>query len=730
MKRTNGEVSGFALKHIVVKHCCMGMFLLMPACLWAQESGDDLFEMSLEQLAQVEVTIATGSAQSLKSAPAIATVITAEDIKAMGATELDQVLESVPGLHVSRSANQLSAVYSIRGNHNATNSQILMLLNGVPVKDIYTGGTPRRFRMPVANISRVEVIRGPGSALYGADAFAGVINVITKNSDELAKAAIGARTGSFSSREAWVQHGGLWGDWKVAFSTALSRSDGDRGRIVDADLQTILDRNLGTTATRAPGALDTRYNVRDTHLELSRGEWNVKLWNWDNSGGVGPGVAQALDPEGRQDITRYNLDIGYQNPQWTEQWGLDARLGYGYMNSQLHFVILPAGAVVPIGADGNVNPTAPVGLVSFPSGLIGDPGMLQRDLTLAVTASYSGWQDQRLRIGVGGQHSGLETNEAKNFGPGVIDGTVSPIGGRLTDVTNTPNVYTPEKRRTLKYVLVQDEWQMNTDWALTVGLRHDQYSDFGSTTNPRLALVWATNDKLTSKLLYGQAFRAPTFVELYVSNNPAFLGNSNIQPETIKTLELGFDYRPADNTRTALNLFSYATKNNIEFKADPAPLTTVSAQNTEGQRGHGFELEGEWRPSPVVQLRANYAWQNSKRKDTGQRVEDAPGKHAFVNARWNFLANWTAAAQANWIADRKRAVGDTRSAIADYTTVDLTLRRRHLAKDLELAASVRNAFKANAREPSNGTIPGDYPLEGRSFYVELKYELDTAARQP
>lgn len=111
-------------------------------------------------------------------------------------------------------------------------------------------------------------------------------------------------------------------------------------------------------------------------------------------------------------------------------------------------------------------------------------------------------------------------------------------------------------------------------------------------------------------------------------------------------------------------------------------------------------------------------------------MADAPGQRAFFDARWKFLPGWTAGAQVNRVADRKRVAGDTRDAIKDYTTVDMTLRHQFIAQNMELAASVRNAFNADAREPSNGTIPGDYPLEKRSFHIELKYALDARSAKP
>jgi outer membrane receptor for ferrienterochelin and colicins len=131
-------------------------------------------------------SIATGTQKPLHLAPAVASVITSDDIQKMGATTLDEALAMVPGVHVSASPlKDLNSLYSIRGLGAGTNSQVLVTINGIPVRDPYTGGRINTYRLPVANISRIEVIRGPGSAMFGSDAFAGVINVVTKSADEI-----------------------------------------------------------------------------------------------------------------------------------------------------------------------------------------------------------------------------------------------------------------------------------------------------------------------------------------------------------------------------------------------------------------------------------------------------------------------------------------------------------------------------------------------------------------
>ena len=127
------------------------------------------------------VRIATGTAKPIRFAPSIASVITIDDIQRSGARTLAEVLESVPGIHISDSVLFDDDLISIRGVHTSNNPQVLVLIDGVEVRHLFTAARPAGFRLPLGNVHRIEIIRGPGSAIYGADAFSGVINVITKS---------------------------------------------------------------------------------------------------------------------------------------------------------------------------------------------------------------------------------------------------------------------------------------------------------------------------------------------------------------------------------------------------------------------------------------------------------------------------------------------------------------------------------------------------------------------
>jgi len=176
----------------------------------------DYFAMSPAELAATSVTIATGTPKSVSQSAAVTSVVTAEQIKAMGATELHEVLETIPGIHASLQSSTNDYSYSLRGIRNATNSELLMMVNGTRINTPFRGSTMTHFELPLEAIARVEVIRGPGSALYGADAFAGVVNIITKKSKDINGTQMGVRAGDAGTQSGWMRMS-CWcyhlGDW-------------------------------------------------------------------------------------------------------------------------------------------------------------------------------------------------------------------------------------------------------------------------------------------------------------------------------------------------------------------------------------------------------------------------------------------------------------------------------------------------------------------------------------
>ncbi len=696
------------MQTLLFKGLCATFPLLWAAGLWAAETSEE------EQLALVYgdksfVSIATGARQPVARAPAVATVITAQDIAALGATDLNEALEAVPGLHVSRLLTYAGKpIFIIRGIYSAFNPQVLVLLDGVPLTSVFLGDRGDVWGgMPLDNVERIEVMRGPGSALYGADAFAGVVNVITKTAADIDGTQAGARAGSFRTRDAWLLHGGRWAGMAVAAYLRYGRNE-EHSRPVDADAQSGLDPVFGTHASLAPAPLRMGAEGIDAQLTLSAGNWRGQA-SYKRRHVQINGIASALGG-GDGDMERFIADLGYEARDLAGAWDLSLRASYVGYDKQASVLLYPPGA---FGG-------------AFPDGMIGTPGHWERNTRLSASALFKGLRQHQWRIGLGLERPEIyKTTEAKNFNfvyvPGVGNLPV-PLGG-MVDVSATAPYLTPHKRQ-VRYAYLQDEWQLAPDWTLTAGVRHDRYSDFGGTTNPRVALVWSAAYNVTAKLLYGRAFRAPSFTELYNINNPVALGNPAVRPETIASLEAALAWQPTPTLQTALSLFRHRMRDILRLVPNADPTTGSTAQNHGSQTGRGFELELGWDAGPRWRLAGNYAFQRSSDDAKGQDAGMAPHHHLNLRIDHRLAPSWILGAQFNCVAGRMREPGDTRPQIANYRTTDLNLRST-VIPGWELRAIVRNIFDTDAREPSPapGLIPHDLPLPRRTWTLQASHDL-------
>jgi outer membrane receptor protein involved in Fe transport len=677
------------------------------------------------------ITVATGTTRSLRDTPAVATVITAEDITRIGATDLGEALETVPGLHMSVNATYLP-VFSIRGIHTDVSPQVLVLVNGIPQTNVFDGQLGRVWiSLPVRNISRIEVIRGPGSALYGADAFSGVINIITKNRTDLDGLTVGGRVGSFDRRDWFGTYGGNFSGFETAFTIEGIRHDG-HNRKIDADSQSFLDPFFvepffGAGASLAPGNVSVHRDLINARADFARGPWRIRLGYLGGEGGAGVGAAQALDPKGVGDARRISNDLTFDEPRFRENLGLTVQASFYDVRNLARLRLFPPGAAFP-DQPPDPSPLCPGGLCVFPDGVLGNPDVYERHYRLETSTLYSGFAKHTMRTGVGYRlEDQYRVEESKNFfiPPGGM--FPEPLPGGITDVSDTVP-FSREEDRTVRYFFAQDEWDFVPDWTLTTGARVDDYSDFGTTVNPRLALVWQTSYRLTTKALYGRAFRAPSFQELFNINNPNSIGNPDLDPETINTWEIVFDYRPQANLRSAINFYYYEMDDIIRFVSGPG-LAGPTAQNTGRQTGYGVEAELSWQALRGLRVSGNYAYQHSTDEEADDDVGLAPTHQAYLRADWKVAPQWNLNGQVTGIFGRKREPLDSRREVDDYVTFDLTLRGDDFTPGWGVAFSARNLFNADAREPSFVTmggalIPHDLPLAGRNVYIELSRRFE------
>lgn len=608
---------------------------LAPIAQANNDTGlERLLMMSMDELMSLKVRISTHTEQTLSRAPSVVSVITQDDIRASGATNLTEILQSVPGIYVRANLFGFRPLISFRG---ATGTHTLLMLNGAPLKDLVWNAGIFWKGLPVSMIERVEIIRGPGSALFGSDASAGVINVITRTAGRIEQSEAGIRLGSFDSQAGWLRHGTKWNGFDIAFTAELSHTDG-HDPFIAVDGQTARDATYGTQVSHAPGQAHYGWEGQDLHLSVARGNWRLlaDYLGHDNLQ-IGLTGAAVLDPTTLGRDQRHNLALLYNNDDFAPNWGLNAQWRYHYLSysSGDGFQERPRGYTDASG--------------TYPDGYINRMRSSEQGLSFEASGLYGGFAGHAVRVGGGYKLDTLTRVEQwLNLGIGP-DGNPISAGSALVDLSDTPYVFAPEKARYNSYIFVQDVWSLAQDLELTAGARYDHYSDFGGTLNPRLALVWQSTDKLTSKLIYGEAFRAPSYLELYAPT-AATKPNPDLVPERSRTWEMSFDYAASRNLKLDLNVYRFVQSNLIAADA------SNQFQNMGRNTARGIELEAQWQATQTFRLTGNL----SHREDSIE-YNPVPARKAYLRADWAFDPNWNWNIQANWIDARPLPAGDPRA---------------------------------------------------------------------
>ncbi|MCP4710100.1 MAG: TonB-dependent receptor [Planctomycetes bacterium] len=218
-------------KHHGVAVIILGLILMfIPAQVRGQDmldfgaivdpntSDDDLLSMDFADLLDIEVGVVSKKTEGISEAPGIVTVISAKEIKAFGYKTLGDILNRAPSMLWTSGSYIFFNQVLVRGHTpHRYDTHTLVLIDGRPARENTMGGTnaPLYFAMPVEAIEHIEIIRGPGSVLYGTNAFSGVINVVLKKSRTEKEGVIAGSYGSFSTRTGVLQYGFMGEDWNV-----------------------------------------------------------------------------------------------------------------------------------------------------------------------------------------------------------------------------------------------------------------------------------------------------------------------------------------------------------------------------------------------------------------------------------------------------------------------------------------------------------------------------------
>jgi outer membrane receptor for ferrienterochelin and colicins len=657
---------------------CCGLLSALLARPVLAGSGDDatapardLTSLSLEELMKVEVaTVYSASKfeQKVTEAPSSVSIVTADEIKKYGYRTLAEILGSLRSFYITYDRNYNYVGVRGFGRAGDYNSRILLLVDGHRSNDnLYDSASiGTEFPLDVDLIDRVEVIRGPGSSLYGSNAFFAVINVITRRGKDLKGAEISAETGSYDTYKGRV----TWGDsfksgMEALVSGTLYDSDGDRlffKEFADAE------HNNGVTS-------HTDYDrFRNALAKLSFGGFTLEGAYSSRTKGIPTGSFDTdfNDRSNRTTDGGWFTDLKYERKLGN---GVDVTGRLFYDAYDYKGISVTGGAVSDDQGHGRWwGGEAQVGATLF----------------------------ARHKIILGTEYRDNIRQDQKTI-------NVDPFETLIDDKRNS----------SVWALYLQDEFTIFSNLILNAGLRYDHYSTFGNTLNPRLGLIYTLFEGSVLKFIYGSAFRSPNVYELYY-NGLGQKGNPDLGPEKIKTYELIFEQYMGRNLCGALTGFYYTIDGLIVQMTDTDGLLVYKNLNNAEAKGIEAELEGKWESGWTG--RASYSYQDARDGDTGQTLVNSPRHLAKLNLTAPLMRDKLFLGIEEQLTDRRKTLAGRYAKL--FFVTNLTLFSRNLLKDLELSASLYNLFDYRYGDPGGEEHVQDViQQDGRTFRVKLTYRL-------
>jgi iron complex outermembrane receptor protein len=256
---------------------------------------------------------------------------------------------------------------------------------------------------------------------------------------------------------------------------------------------------------------------------------------------------------------------------------------------------------------------------------------------------------------------------------------------------------------------------------LTAGLRYDRYDDEEyaySRITPRIAGVFRAADRHIFKIQYAEAFRPPSFTEMYSRNNPSISGNPGLDFESIKTCEAEYIYR-AGQFIGKLTVF-YSEIDNLIYSIKDIATNFGSAKSK------GAEAEVNWKIADSLAFNANLSYTAAQDDLTGTDFKNSPNWLSNAGLIWQPQTDWTAALNYRHAGKRNRGANDPRCESLDgYDALNLTLSKNNLFyKGTTLRCGVKNLFDADILYPANYfDYKEDYPQTGREWWIQMSYEF-------
>ena len=673
------------------------LVLLAPLFLLAQKdstSMDTLLQLSLEQLMDIKVITASGFPQTAAEAPSTITVITAKQIAERGYEQLEDALRDIPGIDMIHLNGYAPTLIYFRGMYGAENLRALLMIDGIVENNIIGSNDFAGPAYSLHNVERIEIIWGPASALYGANAFGGVINIITKKGGNINGFTAQQGFGSFNTSFEKVSMGTRKSNFEFNVAGTLYSTDGPKFKNRDPNYSaSYVDKayslnarvsyyaknsttTLGFRTYNTPMGWGTFFNSPTVYLGLpSQG--------YGNAGVIG---LVTRDIRGEKSglespfLRTYFIQNEYKP---NEKFNLLSRVIYretGIADDSYAYITISG-----------------------------------RNLIRAITASYSNEVEAQLS-------ANYSLSDKHKFSAGIeFDRSNVERGIRKQTVDTVNNIYLIDGRDTLtnlyatflprQYDIRHNfgsylQYILNTKILgktnFTTGIRYDYNSYFGNSVNPRIVVVNQPGNKWTFKLQFGTAFRAPTNTEIYQSTG------LTLKTEKIKTYEANAIYSFSGKLNGQLNIF----RNELNDVILIGNLSGLNTNNNPGsQRTNGFEAIFNFIPAKNITGFLNFTYQDPKWKNLVTLATGTlPGVAKFkANAGFTLQLQdlFTVSVIENWVGRRRVPSTDPYGPVAGYFLTNCVISTKELFnKGITASLNIHNVFSTKWLDPGFRTADG------------------------
>ena len=668
-------------------------------------------ELSVYELEPIVVT-ATRYPEYLKNIPAFATVVTKENLRLTNSLSLSEGLKNVSGIDIKSTGGfgQVSTL-SLRGS---SASQVLVLLDGRPLNYINTG-IFNLSDFPTEQVERIEIVRGPLSSLYGANALGGVVNIISQIPKE-SKATGTFSFGTFNTQNYSLNLSQNYNKLKLSFGAERKSSDNDRK---NSDVYNL------TTHTKIFFSPSSKING-EVFFNTQHDRMGVPgvVPDPDNIPKYGDGEVYSLFD--RQKDRNYSLDLTFNFAPKPKE-NLSAKLYFDRRKMNYHTVydrydFTYFNSVKTI-EDYTYKTKTEGGFVQYSMPIF-------KKSEVRSQKSEVNSQQNTLTFGCDFRKDELDASQNTHYAPDSV-----------TSLFDQTVFWVPETKSWGFWGT--SNFNFNKRWTFQLGLRLDDHSLYPSEVSPNLGLIFHLNPNHSIKFFWGKAYKAPTFNDLFWPDG----GNPDLKPEKGSAFETSFN-SSTNKVSAQISLFYKRVKNLIVW----LPLGENGqwqAVNMDRYKGRGIEMNLDLKLDKRTDLSINYTanFDKETRKElvyydffTGEKkIENVERKarftpahkvnfdlsrKIFINLTANLVFNWTDK-RVNYYSDYSNypRINYLEKTIPTRTNVELHLSQK-LRSGVELNLSVINLLNEKIPTQFGNTIEDrDFPNLGRRVNVGIQFKI-------